>query len=243
LRGTPAPVDPLSVRRRFASRLAGEGIEIGPGHVPFPVPPGVTVRFVDRWTPADNEALFPELGGSPGFPSPHYVANLDTERLSGFGDGTQDFVIASHILEHLANPLALLVDIHRVLRSKGVLILLLPDRHSTFDRERDPTPLTHVVAEYRSDVREVDDAHIIDQLVGAHRANGGTFDPGSLTPEQLELHRHRSVHAHVWDIHEFTEVLEFASKELDVDWEVLDEMLPGQEGTYGEEFGWVLARS
>jgi SAM-dependent methyltransferase len=238
---SPTPPDPLAVRRRFASHLSGEGIEIGPGHVPFPVPQTLSVRYVDRWEPTENSTLFPELGDMPGFPKPDVIANLDVDRLGTISEASQDFVIASHVLEHLANPIAMLVDIHRVLRSGALLIILIPDRHKTFDRNRLPTPLPHLVDEYRRDVREVDDAHILDFLTGTsgERKEGARqFSAG-----EISLHRQRSVHVHVWDVDEFSEVIDYTAYELGLRWEVIDTMAPGAEGTYGDEFGWVLSKA
>jgi len=238
-------VDPLKVRRRFAGRLTGHGVEIGPGHVPFPVPETVTVSYVDRWEPTENSALFPELGESPGFPKPDIVSNLDVDLLGALADESQDFVIASHIIEHLANPLAMLVDIHRVLRAGGLLILVVPDRHVTFDRSRQPTPLVHLIDEYAHDVREVDDTHVKEYLVSRQMdddANGSHASIHDLTVENIALHRRRSVHAHVWDIDEFLQLLDYAALELGVRWRVIDTMKPGARGTHGIEFGWLLAR-
>jgi SAM-dependent methyltransferase len=240
-------VDGLYVRRRFSRRLVGQGVEIGPGHVPFPVPEGVGVRYVDRWEPSQNSGLFPELGESPGFPRPDVVANLDVDRLGGLADESQDFVIASHVIEHLANPLAMLVDIHRVLRNGGLLVLLVPDRRTTFDRSRPPTPLAHLVDEYERDVREVDDDHIIEYVIATrqHEGESGGPEPSAedLTGEDIEYHRRRSVHAHVWDVLEFHQLLDFASDELGLHWTVVDSMAPGEAGTHGDEFGWLLARN
>jgi SAM-dependent methyltransferase len=237
--------DPLVVRRRLSSHLSGEGIEIGPGHVPFPVPADAKVRYIDRWQPTENSELFPELGDAPGFPRPDVVANLDVERLGVFADRSQDFVIASHILEHLANPLAMLVEAHRVLKPLGLCILLLPDRHQTFDRYRDPTPLAHVIEEYQRDVHEVDDAHVLDYIAG-YEKSGDTRDRSVVASQgmaaELERQRRRSVHAHVWDRLEFTEVLDYASTELGVAFDVVDAFETGDPGTYGDEFGWLLRR-
>lgn len=239
--------DPLAARRRFASHLRGQGVEIGPGHAPFPVPPGATVRYIDRWEPAENSALFPELGADPGFPKPDIVSNLDVDRLATIPDGSQDFVVASHILEHLANPLAMLVDIHRVLRTGGLLVLILPDRHVTFDSERPPTGLAHLVDEYRRDIREVPDDHVVEAIVAQVRFNGDRRDPvvlaGERTPAEIALHRRRSIHAHAWDMSEFGEVLAFAARELGVRWTELDTLPSGTAGSFGNEFGWLLARS
>ena len=105
----------------ISSELKGAGIEIGPGHLPFPLPSGLTVRYLYCWEPAENSALFPELGRRPGFPKPDIICDLDVDRLSFLPSSSQDFVIASPILEHLANPLAMLVDIYRVLKPQGLL--------------------------------------------------------------------------------------------------------------------------
>lgn len=204
------------------------------------------MRYLDRWEPVENSALFPELGAEPGFPKPDIVANLDVDRLSALADGSQDFVIASHILEHLANPLAMLVDLHRVLKPGGLLVLILPDRRVTFDSERPPTSLEHLVEEYRRDVREVSDEHVIEAIVAQVRFNGDVRDPVVLAAErteaEIDLHRRRSIHAHVWDMEEFADVLRYAQRELGVSWNVLDTMPAGDPGSYGNEFGWLLAR-
>ena len=185
-------------------------MEIGPGHVPFPVPDRITVRYIDRWEPSENSSLFPELGESPGFPPPDIVSDLDNHRLGGLGDESQDFVIASHVIEHLANPLAMLAEIHRVLRTGGLLILLVPDRHRTFDRNRNPTPLAHLVDEYERDVREVDDADVTEYLIATRQVTEGVDpSPDDLTADNIAIHRRRSIHAHVWDEDEFQQVLQY----------------------------------
>ncbi len=239
--------DALAVRRRFGSLLSGAGVEIGPGHVPFPVPSSVTVRYVDRWEPGVNRSLFPELGDSPGFPQPDIVADLDVDRLGALADGSQDFVIASHVLEHLANPLAMLVDCYRVLRPGGLLVVLVPDRHQTFDRLRSPTPLAHLIEEHEDDVRVVDDRHILDFLQGTSEVRGDRRDSSEFTAQrmaaEIALHRRRSVHVNVWNFEEFTEVLRHSIGALGLRFEVVDAMAPGAEGTHGDEFGWVLARA
>lgn len=242
-----AESDPLAVRRRFAARLRGHGVEIGPGHAPFPVPGSLTVQYIDRWEPEENRTLFPELGSEPGFPVPDIVSNLDVDRLSTLPDASQDFVIASHIFEHLANPLAMLADIHRVLKPGGLLVLILPDRHVTFDSERPPTSLEHLVDDYRQDVRRVNDDHVIEAIIAQVRFSGDKRDPRVLaeerTPSEIEHHRRRSIHAHVWDMEEFRDVLKLAQRELTLSWKVIDTMMTGTPGTYGNEFGWLLARN
>jgi SAM-dependent methyltransferase len=223
----------------LARYLLGDGIEIGPGHSPFPIPfPGVRIRYVDRWEPDQNRALFPELGRAE-FPEPDIVANLDTDRLSALQNSSQDFVIASHVLEHMANPLALLGEISRVLRPGGIALVLMPDRTRTYDRNRAATPLAHLVGEYESDVTSVSDDHIEDFLRGV-----GEWVEGSDVAErvrQFETHRQRSFHVHCWDQSEFFDVLKFTVSDMGLRWELLDALFV-QDVEDSIEFGYALRK-
>ena len=95
---------------------------MGAGHTPFPVPAGVSVRYVDRLTSAEHYELFPELPPNFGFFEPDVIADLDTDGLTAIETESQDFVICSHVLEHLADPLGFLDEAHRVLRTGGILL-------------------------------------------------------------------------------------------------------------------------
>ena len=230
-----------SDRLRFGRFLCGSGLELGAGHNPFPTLPGAAVTYVDRWLPDENQALFPELVDAE-FPRPDVVADFDVERLAPFADSSQDFVIASHVLEHVADPLGLLDDIHRVLRPGGSLVLLLPDRTRTFDRDRAPTDLAHIIDEHRRGVRIVDDEHIDDFLSGtdpAWRMHPARHD-ASARAELFDMHRRRSIHVHCWDQHEFAYVLAYAIATLGHDWEIIDALFTEDNGF---EFGYLLVRS
>jgi SAM-dependent methyltransferase len=153
--------------RGLARYVAGNGVELGPGHAPFPLPfPATTVRYVDRWKPDENRQLFPELGDEATFPMPDIVADLNIDRLSMLPDESQDFVIASHLLEHLVDPLAHLAEIYRVLRPGGTVIIMLPDRRLTFDRDRAATTLDHLIDDHATGSRIVDDNYLEEFLRG-----------------------------------------------------------------------------
>lgn len=239
---TPARYsDRAAARRALIRHCSGAGVELGPGHLPFPLPyPGTTAQYVDRWLPEASRSLFPELGAAAEFPQPDIVADLDQDRLSALAEGSQEFVIASHVLEHVADPIGLLADIHRVLRPGGTLLLLLPDRRKTFDVGREPTPLDHLVREFRQDVRQVDDEHIEQFL----RGTGGWDD--SLEPAEREAviktHRSRSIHAHCWTESEWPAVMEFCIRELGQTWELVD-VLNVEDVPASNEFGMVLRRA
>jgi SAM-dependent methyltransferase len=199
---------------------------------------------VDRWDPGENRELFPELGDGAPFPKPGIVADLDVDKLSSLPTESQDFVIASHILEHLSDPLGQLAEIHRVLRIGGVALILLPDRRYTFDHRRSATPLEHVIEDHRAGTTTVCDEHVEDFL-----RNTGGWDEHMDLPENREernrifdLHRRRSIHVHCWTQDEFLPVLVHTARSMNMRWNLEDalfvEDVPG-----AFEFGLVLRRA
>lgn len=228
-------------RDALGRHLSGSGIEVGPGHVPFAVRPGVHVSYVDRLTAARHHELFPEVPRDSPFCEPDVVADLDADKLAPIESGSQDFVICSHVLEHLSDPLGFLDDAHRVLRVGGVLLLLLPDRRYTFDRARAPTPLACLVRDHEAGATVPDDAHVLEFLRDADQ--GPDFRLPDDPAERAELyawHRARSIHVHCWNDREFREVLRYCTRDLHHGWRRVDHLAAEDTGI---EFGYVLART
>ena len=61
---------------------------------------------------------------------------------------SQDFVVSSHVLEHFPNPIKALLEWDRLLRPGGVIFMIVPHKDRTFDRDKERTPLAHVVEDY-----------------------------------------------------------------------------------------------
>jgi SAM-dependent methyltransferase len=236
----PAPMISVSERERIARHLAGDGIEVGPGGQAFPVPPGARVRYVDRWRIAEARELYPEVAAET-FVEPDVVTNFDVERLGAFSTCSLDFVIASHVLEHLADPLGFLIEMHRVLRPGGLAIVLLPDRRRTFDSGRPPTPLEHLIEDHARRPGAVSDDHIQDflGLVDKHALSAALAE-GWSTDDYFEWHRRRSIHVHCWTEAEFHRILLYVIVGLGVGWEIVDNL---RLADVGLEFGYVLRRS
>jgi len=219
----------------------GSGIELGPGQHPFEIPlPGTHVQYVDRWTAQQSGELFPQLAAEAAFVEPDVVADFNTDRLGPIPECSQDFVIASHVLEHLAEPIGFLDEIHRVLRPGGVVLILLPDRNQTKDRGRSPTTISHLVAEYEARANEVSESHLVEWLQHRGKPFGSTRDEQLQT---LERYRKRSIHVHCWNAPEFLAVIMWAIENLDEQWEFVDGCLPRDQFPSGIEFGCVLRRS
>src|SRR5882762_3162326 len=101
--------------------------------------------------------------------------------LSAIADEQYDFVAASHVLEHSANPLRAVQEWKRVLKPDGALLVIVPYKYGTFDRRRSFTAFEHVEADFRAKVSEGDLTHV-DEILSRHDLS---LDPGAGSPEQF----------------------------------------------------------
>ena len=126
--------------------LIGDGIEIGALHNPLRLPSKARIKYVDRMPVSDLRRHYPELEKK----SLVAVDIIDDgERLKTLADGSQDFVVANHFLEHCQDPIGALLNLLRVLRPGGVAYIALPDKRFSFDVDRPVTPLSHLMRDHR----------------------------------------------------------------------------------------------
>jgi SAM-dependent methyltransferase len=137
----------FKVRERLAAKyLHGTGLEIGALHFPQKVPRGVVVKYVDYASREENISKFPELNASDVVITDHIENGFE---LASFPDGSQDFIIANHVLEHADNPIRVLLNWGRLLRPEGVLLVTVPVAERCFDKGRGETTLDHLVEDHR----------------------------------------------------------------------------------------------
>jgi hypothetical protein len=111
-----------------------------------------------------------------------------------------DLLLASHVLEHLANPLKALDTWQRVVKPGGLILLVVPHRDGTFDHRRPTTSLAHIVEDFHANVGEDDTTHV-EEILELHDL---TRDPGAGTRDAFLARAmsnldNRSLHHHVFD--------------------------------------------
>ena len=128
--GKGAPLRWLE-NKLLARHRHGRCVEIGALWRKFPAPSGAKVYYVDRLSNYDLQRHYAEI--TTAVVRPNLVA--DAMQLP-FPACSLDFLIASHVLEHLPFPLAALRHWYEVLKPDGVLLLKIPDKRYTFDVRR-----------------------------------------------------------------------------------------------------------
>jgi len=114
--------------------------------------------------------------------------------------GSYDCLLASHALEHLANPIKGLFEWRRVIREGGHLLLVVPHRDGTFDHRRPVTTLQHMVEDFENNTDERDMTHL-DEVISLHDVgvDPAVKDIPSFRERCLHNHENRCLHHHVFD--------------------------------------------
>jgi len=168
----------------------------------------------------------------PGKLAPGKVHIADVVEMKSLPDAGQDFVFASHVLEHLVNPLRALQEITRILKPEGLCILILPYPPNTFDHRRPITPVSELIQHYQEGRDESD---VLDHLPGILPYYDLSRDPGAGTLEQFiercKDHVHnRALHVHVFDFKLIIECLTvFGYQIIDMQLSGLHQVVVGQK--------------
>jgi len=209
------PADPppayLDARGEFAARyLSGQGLEVGPLHLPLALPEGARARYVDRMPVEKLREEYPELDGWKLTP----VDVIDDgEALATIAPESQDFIVANHFLEHTEDPIGTIATHLGKLRPGGVLFYAVPDKRYTFDFRREPTPLEHMVADHDEGPERSRREHYDEWARLVFAEEDESEEQREARARKLEAERY-SIHMHVWTQAEFLALLLAARERL-----------------------------
>jgi SAM-dependent methyltransferase len=135
---------------------------------------------------------------------------LEASDPSAIDSAFYDFVAASHVLEHVANPLRALNEWKRILKPGGTLLVVVPDKRHTFDHRRPFTTFDHIKADFESNVSEKDLTHL-EEIIALHDLD---LDRQAGSPQQFRQRcllnaSHRAMHHHVFSPEVLVEMFTF----------------------------------
>lgn len=156
------------------------------------------VNFSDKtiWEGEIKSSVFQYLPHKSGR---QFIA--EASNLSEIPDETYDFLLSSHCLEHCANVLKTVNEWKRVVKSKGLIFLILPNKAQTFDHRRDVTSFSHLIEDFKNNTGEDDLTHL-SEILDNHDLS---LDPPAGTLEEfqqrsLQNFSNRCLHHHVFDL-------------------------------------------
>jgi len=140
---------------------------------------------------------------------------LEATDLSLLQSENYDFALSSHILEHSANPLRALSELHRILKEAGVLVIVLPHMESTFDHRRSVTSFEHLIKDYNNNTTEDDLTHLTEILSShdlAMDVEAGDFN--AFKSRSLRNSENRCLHQHVFNTQLGVEIINWLGMQI-----------------------------
>lgn len=182
-------------RLRLQRYMRGIGIDVGPLQLPFPTGRNYELLTTDVLSPRRLYEHYSEF-----LPEELTIPDIlcEVEGFLPFRTESLDFVILSHLLEHLSDPIGAVKNMIRVCKPGGVLVMAVPDREKNIDVNRPPTAIQHLLDDYYADpVQRLarDDQHYLEWAEFVEKKAGPEIRAKAT---QLEMMRY-SIHRHVFD--------------------------------------------
>ncbi len=132
-------------------RKKGVGLELGPLTTPILTKDQANISYADHMSLAELKKKYAhEPVELEKIISPDFIINKPTLKQS-VGNKKFDYVLASHVIEHIPDMVSWLKDIHSVLKPGGVLSLAIPDKRYTFDITRQASRPADIIGAYLDD--------------------------------------------------------------------------------------------
>ncbi len=175
----PAPTRPELDAINVATM---RGLEIGPLASPRVRKDEGPVRYVDHASAAELKEKYATDAGMEGrldeIVDVDYVLGKSTTISEATAeDAPFDYVIASHVIEHIPDTIGWLDDLTHVLRVGGILSLVIPDKRYCFDINRSPTEISDLVDGNLRQLRQPSFRQAFDFY---SKAIGGTVDTAAV---------------------------------------------------------------
>ena len=148
--------------------LSGEGLEYGPLHRLIVDRSHPGIRYVDY---ADRDTLINHYMGNKNV-DPARIPSIDIvtggKLITNFIEaGTIEYVVASHVVEHVPDLLGWLEANLRVCKTGGVISIVYPDKRYTFDIKRRNSTFSDLLAAYLERRERPTLSQLADQICNA----------------------------------------------------------------------------
>ncbi|CAO4179221.1 class I SAM-dependent methyltransferase [Methylorubrum populi] len=159
------------------------GVEIGPLTHPIVLKSEGDVLYADH---LPTEELRRQYSGHPTLGPAGIDGIVPVDVVLGEGGlaealgarGPVDYIVASHVVEHVPDPIRWLRDAGDALREGGVFCLVVPDKRFTFDHFRTPTSTGELVAASLAGLRKPPVAIVYEHFARATLVDAGAVWQG-----------------------------------------------------------------
>ena len=124
----------------------------------------------------------------------------DSVNISIVHNDCYDFVFASHVLEHIANPLKAVQEWLRIIKNEGVIIIVVPEKSVCFDHKRNYSKFSTLLSQYEKNIGE-DDLSTLPEILSNHdlSLDPPAGDLKNFTLRSLDNINNRCLHHYVYN--------------------------------------------
>jgi len=209
----------INSKRNFLAEryLKGSGIEIGAAQLPVKLPDIAKVLYVDVFDENKLREIYPLYKKLD-------IVNIDVvddgEKLSKFNNGSLDFIIANHFIEHCLDPIGTIINMYNKLRNEGVLYMAIPDKRYTFDKPRPLTSYDHLIKEHRDKSGQKFRLEHTIEYAKVKLGKQKNIDSKVKSKVKDIMESGYRIHYHVWTTKEMIEMLIRLNNDFGIDFEV-----------------------
>lgn len=200
---------PAAIFKKNRAYFDGKlGLEIGGASEIFsdrgPLPVYTIAQALDNIN-FSSRTFWSEAGHQSAYaPSPELQAGktyvVDSDGLANLASESYDFVVSSHVVEHLANPIKNVLEWRRLTKRGGAILIVAPYKRYSYDRRREITKIDHLISDFENNVSESDDTHFDEVLKFHDLSRDNTISQMSeLRERTLKNAENRILHHHVFD--------------------------------------------
>ncbi|MBN3758417.1 methyltransferase domain-containing protein [Paraburkholderia sp. Tr-20389] len=179
-------------RRKILGGLdlkGGTGIEIGALCRPIVTRDDGEIIYVDH---TSTDVLKVKYARDPNV-DVNKIVNVDAvwgaNTLSEAVSGRKvDYIVASHVIEHVPDLVTWLQELHSVLKPAGQVRLIIPDKRFTFDYLREESRMADILTAFVHRARVPQPHSIIDFALGASEVSAADAWDRVLPPDHLKHH-------------------------------------------------------
>lgn len=189
---------------KYAYRLCkGREVEIGALHKPFDL--DADALYLDRYS---TKELIKAYAGGNRVSETRPAQLVSGEDYYPFiGDEAFDFIISSNVLEHTTNPERAIEEWLRIIKPKGVVYMVFPDKRFCFDRKRETTKLDHLMEEFQDKINVTSLEHYEDLIYNTEGEDGISRSPKKEFVERCWKEQ-SSIHVHTFTSESAVELIE-----------------------------------
>jgi len=158
------------------------GLELGPLHSPIFTKQEANISYLDYASTEDLREKYKDdkiVGNISNIVDVDFILKKGSI-LNSIKNRKFDYIVGSHVIEHVPDLLGWLNEIFEALKPEGVLMLAIPDKRYTFDINRNTTTTGQVLGNYYSKLKVPSVEQVVDYELESIEVDSGQIWYGNM---------------------------------------------------------------